>query len=106
MRRQGRAPVVSSDREPVSAARDPESVVDQRLRAKGMLEELTAEQSEILVCSKVLGLEFAEIAQRLGKSSEAVRQAGSRTIRRLRDLEHHGVDPITGLDLATARIPR
>jgi RNA polymerase sigma-70 factor (ECF subfamily) len=52
-----------------------------------ILAGLSPEQEAVLVAAKVGGFDYAEIAQELGKTVAAVKQAASRTIRRIRVLD-------------------
>lgn len=55
--------------------------------AERHLERLSPEQARILLDAKVRGLEYSEIAEALSKSVDAVKQAASRSLRRLRAAE-------------------
>jgi RNA polymerase sigma-70 factor (ECF subfamily) len=67
-------------------AREPDS--EHRLRcreqARQLLRCLPDEQAAVLVASKAHGADYAEIAARIGKSVDAVKQSASRSLRRLR----------------------
>lgn len=63
---------------------DPEQRAEAREEAARSLEDLSPEQARILVDAKVWGLEYAEIAGALSKSVDSVKQAASRSLRRLR----------------------
>ena len=53
-------------------------------RTASLLSALSQEQRDVLVASKIIGMEYAEISDRLGRSLDAVKQAASRTLRKLR----------------------
>jgi RNA polymerase sigma-70 factor (ECF subfamily) len=63
---------------------DVETRMARRQEALELLGRLPAEQARTLVAAKVEGFEYAEIADRVNKSVDAVKQAASRTLRRLR----------------------
>jgi RNA polymerase sigma-70 factor (ECF subfamily) len=83
--RQRRAEVALHGAELRSTAPDAESVVSARERAGHALESLSPENARMLWDAKVLGLEHGEIAAALSKSVDAVKQAASRSLRRLRE---------------------
>lgn len=83
-RRQRRAEVPMDGRELRSEEVDAESVVAAREEAERALGSLSLEHARILVDTKVRGLEHGEIAAALSKSVDAVKQAASRSLRRLR----------------------
>jgi len=62
----------------------PDDLVDERWRAERALEGLSPEQVQILLASKVEGRAYSEIAREIGKSADAVKQAASRAVRRLK----------------------
>lgn len=51
---------------------------------------LSSEQRSVLVAAKLGGFEYAEIADELGKTVQAVKQMASRAMRRLRAAEGRG----------------
>lgn len=53
-------------------------------RVRRVFARLSPEQAEILIASKVDGIQYREIARRVGRSTAAVKQIASRTLRRLR----------------------
>ena len=55
-----------------------------REEAERRLRDLSPEEGQIVIGAKVVGLAYAEVAERLGKSTDAVKQAASRALRRLR----------------------
>ena len=55
--------------------------------ARRILSGLSPEQEAVLVAAKVGGFDYAEIAADLGKTVAAVKQAASRTLRRIRALD-------------------
>lgn len=67
-----------------SPAPDVERQLDGRHRVRRLLRTLPEEQAAVLVAAKVLGLDYAEIADQIGKSVDAVKQGASRALRRLR----------------------
>jgi len=67
-----------------SPAADVERQLDGRHRVQRLLHTLHEEQAAVLVAAKVLGLDYAEIADQIGKSVDAVKQGASRALRRLR----------------------
>lgn len=64
--------------------RDPEQQAIARSEAHRVLAGLSPEQAAVLVAAKFGGFDYAEIAEELGKTVAAVKQAASRTIRRIR----------------------
>jgi len=66
---------------------DAERQAIARAEAHRILAGLSPEQGAVLVAAKVGGFDYAEIAEDLGKTVAAVKQAASRTIRRIRALE-------------------
>ena len=66
---------------------DPERQAIARAEVHRVLAGLSPEQEGVLVAAKVGGLDYAEIAEELGKTVAAVKQAASRTIRRIRALD-------------------
>jgi RNA polymerase sigma factor (sigma-70 family) len=66
--------------------REPDT--ERRVIARGELERLLAfvsgEQAQIVMAVKLGGFEYSELARDLGKSLDAVKQSGSRALRRLR----------------------
>ncbi len=62
----------------------PDRQVEQRQQALHLLSLISNEQASVLVAAKVHGLEYAEIAGRIGKSADAVKQTGARALRCLR----------------------
>jgi len=65
---------------------DTERQAIARAEAQRILAGLSPEQEAVLVAAKVGGFDYAEIADELGKTVAAVKQAASRTIRRIRAL--------------------
>jgi RNA polymerase sigma-70 factor, ECF subfamily len=63
---------------------DAESQLAMRQSINVLLESLPPEQARILYASKGLGARYEEVAEAIGKSVEAVKQAASRALRRLR----------------------
>lgn len=82
---QRRAEVVLNEAELRSQDADAERVVAAREEAGHVLDSLPPEHARILVDAKVRGLEHGEIAAALSKSVDAVKQAASRSLRRLRE---------------------
>jgi RNA polymerase sigma-70 factor (ECF subfamily) len=75
------------EREPAAGAVSPSRALrrEERLeRLESALASLPAEQKEIVLLARLEGLSTAEIAKRLGKSPESVRQILSRGLKRLR----------------------
>ena len=66
---------------------DAERQAIARAEAHRILVGLSPEQEAVLVAAKVGGFDYAEIAKELGKTVAAVKQAASRTIRRIRALD-------------------
>jgi DNA-directed RNA polymerase specialized sigma24 family protein len=60
-------------------------VVAAREGVERVLGSLSPEHARILVDAKVRGMEYGEIAAALSKSVDAVKQAASRSLRRLRE---------------------
>lgn len=56
---------------------------EQLLALEAAFDTLSPEQREVVTMSRLLGLEYPEIAQRLGKNEAAVRQILSRGLARL-----------------------
>jgi RNA polymerase sigma-70 factor (ECF subfamily) len=83
-RRYREAEVALEEARFVSAEPDAEARAAARESAARQLVDLTPEQARILVDAKVRGLDYAEIADTLSKSVDAVKQTASRTLRRLR----------------------
>lgn len=87
-RRRYRQAVVELDEELVAApGPDAQERTVARRDVEHCLEALSPEQARILVDAKLRGLEYAEIAEALGKSVDAVKQMASRSLRRLRAAE-------------------
>ena len=63
---------------------DPERSAAARHESLRQLAGLSPQEARILVDAKVRGLEYAEIAEALGRSVAAVKQIASRSLRRLR----------------------
>jgi RNA polymerase sigma factor (sigma-70 family) len=61
-----------------------------REQTRRILAGLSPEQQAVLVAAKVGGFDYAEIAGELGKTVAAVKQAASRTLRRIRVLDAGG----------------
>jgi RNA polymerase sigma-70 factor (ECF subfamily) len=65
-----------------------ESDVEARLldseRVEQVLEQLSPEERRVLICAKVEGARYDEIARELGKSTDAVKKVASRAMQRLR----------------------
>jgi len=66
---------------------DAESQLAMRQSITVLLESLPPEQARILYASKGLGARYEEVAAAIGKSVEAVKQAASRALRRLRSAQ-------------------
>jgi len=66
---------------------DAERQTIARAEAHRILAGLSPEQEAVLVAAKVGGFDYAEIAEELGKTVAAVKQAASRTLRRIRALD-------------------
>lgn len=74
---------------PVSTVPSPSRVLrrEERLtRLEEAFRHLSSEQREVLRLARLEGLGYGEIAERLGRSPEAVRQIASRGIKRLREI--------------------
>ena len=82
---QRRAEVALNETDLRSQDADAERVVAAREGAERALASLSPERARILVDAKVRGLEYGEIAASLSKSVDAVKQAASRSLRRLRE---------------------
>lgn len=82
--RRRRAEVPLEEAELRSREADAERRVSARQELASLLAGLSPEQVGILVDAKLQGFEYAEIAERLAKSVDAVKQAASRSLRRLR----------------------
>ena len=67
-----------------TSAPDARERAEARQEARRQLESLSPEQARILVDAKVWGFDYAEVAGALSKSVDAVKQAASRSLRRLR----------------------
>lgn len=76
--------VALDDREPRSARTGSEAEVANREHLAQLLEGLSAEERYVVVSAKVEGLGYAELADQLGKSADAVRKLASRALQRLR----------------------
>lgn len=63
---------------------DAEWVAAAREKVEHALHALSVENARILVGTKVLGLNYGEVAASLSRSVDAVKQASSRSLRRLR----------------------
>lgn len=61
-----------------------ERQIDGRRESARLLSLIPEEHARILAAAKIQGLGYAEIAQSLGKSADAVKQCASRALRRLR----------------------
>ena len=72
-----------------SAEPDVERKLGRRQQALQILRILPDEQAAVLIAAKVHGLDYAEIASRVGKSVDAVKQSASRSLRRLRTADAH-----------------
>ena len=81
--------IALEDEVALSPEPDPESQVDLRRRALQLLSRIPAEHGALIVAAKVQGLEYAEIASRVGGSVDAVKQSASRALRRLRFFAAH-----------------
>jgi RNA polymerase sigma-70 factor (ECF subfamily) len=68
-------------------AGDAESELAVRQSVSALLQILPEEQAAILYASKGLGARYEEVARVVGKSVEAVKQASSRALRRLRSVQ-------------------
>ena len=66
---------------------DAESQLAIRQSITVLLDSLPPEQARILYASKGLGARYEEVAEAIGKSVEAVKQAASRALRRLRSAQ-------------------
>jgi RNA polymerase sigma-70 factor (ECF subfamily) len=55
-----------------------------RSQLRALIGGLSAEQLQVLVAAKLLGIPHLELAGEIGKSVDAVKQTSSRTLRRLR----------------------
>jgi RNA polymerase sigma-70 factor (ECF subfamily) len=67
-----------------SRASHGENALAERDELRRVLGALTVEERYVLVSAKVHGLGYAELAEQLGKSADAVKQLASRAMRRLR----------------------
>ena len=76
--------VALDDREPRSSRVGSEADVANREHLAQLLGGLSAEERYVVVSSKVEGLGYAELADQLGKSVDAVRKVASRALQRLR----------------------
>jgi len=83
-RQHGRTEVTLTEDDLRSEELDAEHAAEIREGISVVLGLLTNEQARILIDAKVRGLEHAEIAASLSKSTDAVKQIASRTLRRLR----------------------
>jgi RNA polymerase sigma-70 factor (ECF subfamily) len=67
-----------------------EASVERRVldveEAQGLLATLSPHERDVLVASKVEGVAYAELAEGLGKSVDAVKKLASRAMQRLREL--------------------
>lgn len=73
------------DREATQCEASPERLVETSERAQRALVQLSAEERRVLVAAKVDGVGYAELAQELGKSRDAVKKLASRAMQRLRE---------------------
>ena len=80
------------DRDPGSARPDSEEVVGDREHFERLLLGLSPEERYAVWSARVLGIDYAELAQHLDKSVDAVKKMVSRAIQRAR--EHEPVDAI------------
>lgn len=72
------------EREPRSPRRGSEDALADREQVAAMLSDLSPEERYVVLSAKVEGIGYAELAEHLGKSVDAVKQMASRAIRRLR----------------------
>ncbi len=72
------------DREPRAEQRNAEGEVADREQSMQLLQFLSNEERYVLLAAKVDGVGYAEVANHLGKSVDAVKKTASRAIRRLR----------------------
>lgn len=88
LRRRHRRPDVAEEAaaELPSAAADPEQSAGNRELAGQLLAALAPGQQAVVVGTAVEGLSYPELAGRVGRSVGALKQAGSRAVRRLRRL--------------------
>lgn len=63
---------------------DAEQILSGRQQARQLLDLIPVEQAALLIAAKVQGQNYAEIARNSGRSVDAVKQATSRALRRLR----------------------
>jgi RNA polymerase sigma-70 factor (ECF subfamily) len=76
--------VAMEARDPRSEGQGSEDQVADRERVEELLLTLSAEERYLLLSAKVEGIGYPELAERLGKSVDAVKKVVSRAIRRLR----------------------
>jgi len=83
-RRAARSREVALDMDAVpSPEPDAERQLELQRKECQLLSLIPKEQAAVLVAAKVHGLDYTEIASRVGKSVDAVRQTASRALRRL-----------------------
>jgi RNA polymerase sigma factor (sigma-70 family) len=88
LRRRAPGSEVSVDDLPIAAAGpDAETVVALRLGVEQTVASLSPEQRRVLFAVQVEGRGYRELVAELGKSADALKQIGSRALRRLRALE-------------------
>ncbi|RIL07211.1 MAG: hypothetical protein DCC71_03690 [Proteobacteria bacterium] len=72
----------------------PESDIERRLVARETVSQqlghLTEEGARVIIATKLLGKGYDEVAREIGKSSNAIKQSASRSLRRLRVLRSSG----------------
>jgi RNA polymerase sigma-70 factor (ECF subfamily) len=74
---------------PVDPAPSPSRVADRReqaVRVAAAMQQLTADHRRVLVLRHIDGLKFPQIAERMGRTPDAVTKLWARAIRRLRAL--------------------
>lgn len=88
LRRRHRLPLAASEEsfQQLQGGEDPERRTSQRELASLLLADLDPFQREVVWASAVEGETYPDLAARLGKSVSAIKQIGSRSLRRLREL--------------------
>lgn len=85
LRRAFRSHEVSlGDREPRSLRQEGEAIVANREQLAQLLDGLSPEERYVVLSAKVEGIGYPELAERLGKSVDAVKKMASRAVQRLR----------------------
>lgn len=76
--------VPMGEREPRGERPGSDELLADRADVEALLESLSPEERYVVVSAKVEGIGYAELADRLGKSEDAVKKMASRALQRLR----------------------